>query len=255
MEKNKYAQELLDKYLEVKANPQERAIIESWYLEYTMQNADVDVPAHIVEEDMKELGKILNEYTKLSIPNKPVTVVNLWKRIYLIAASLVFIAAAGTWIFNNYSTKNQFKVVNDVNPGKEGAVLTLANGKTIKLDDFAIGSLTKEDGVKVTKSGNGELTYHIEETTRGASSKMNTLSTSKGETFKIRLPDGSVVWLNAASSLIFPVSFHNAAQRKLEVKGEAYFEIAKDKKKPFIVLTNNQTVEVFYTQICTVIVR
>ncbi len=246
MEKNKNGRELLDKYLEGKANPQERAILESWYLAYSKQNSDIEVPTQLAQKDMEVLGEFLNGYTTISMPDKPVMVVSLWKRIYIVAASLVFIAT-GTWIFNTYLDKDQYKVVNDVNPGKQGAMLTLANGKRIKIDASGIGSLAKEDGVTIVKSANGELTYLLEETVNGASDKRNTLSTFNGETFKIRLPDGSVIWLNAASSLTFPVSFQNAVNRRVELKGEAYFEIAKDKKKPFIVLSNNQIVEVLGT--------
>lgn len=247
-EKNNNAREMLDRYLEGNATPQERAIIESWYLDYTKNIADSDVQADFAEEDTEALGKVLYRYISHSSAAKPIVGFKIWRTIYRVAASLIFIAA-GAWLVNSYIDKSHHSIVaNDVYPANQGAILTLADGRKIKVNASSIGSLAKENGIKIVKSADGELTYILEETVSGASAKMNTLSTSKGETFHIRLPDGSMVWLNAASSVTFPVSFASAVYRKVELKGEAYFDVASDKTKPFIVISNNQTVEVLGTR-------
>ncbi|MNL25661.1 fec operon regulator FecR [compost metagenome] len=98
----------------------------------------------------------------------------------------------------------------------------------------------------ISKTDDGQLVYDIID--NGVeSSRINTLSTSNGETYKVRLPDHSEVWLNAASTLKFPASFSSSKIRKVELIGEGYFEIAKDKSKPFIVKTAQQEVEVLGT--------
>lgn len=132
-----------------------------------------------------------------------------------------------------------------IKPGSTGATLKLANGKTIKLSAAVNGELANEAGVTITKTTNGQLVYEIKGTT--SSDQINTLSTSNGETYQVRLPDGSLVWLNSASSLSYSTALVHSGKRSVNLVGEAYFEIAKDKKHPFIVKTGNQEVEVLGT--------
>jgi transmembrane sensor len=125
---------------------------------------------------------------------------------------------------------------NDVKPGKEGAILTLADGSTIVLDSAANGDLSVQGTVKVTKV-NGTLSYdHVngKEGTAAQQPMYNLLSTPKGRQFQLVLPDGSKVWLNALSSIRYPTAFLEN-HRTVQLTGEAYFEIAKDASKPFHV--------------------
>ncbi|WP_165973390.1 FecR family protein [Pedobacter sp. ok626] len=168
---------------------------------------------------------------------------------YLVAAACVLIVlASGLFFFNHKSSvsSNQRTVVHAIVPGKNSATLTLANGKKIVLSSVANGELAKEAGVKISKSADGQIIYEIIGTDNN-SNQLNTLSTSNGETYRIRLPDQSEVWLNAASTIKYPVSFANHATRKIELIGEAYFEIARDKKHPFIVESKEQRIEVLGT--------
>ena len=117
--------------------------------------------------------------------------------------------------------------VTDAEPGTDRAVLKLADGKELMLDSAGAGMLTRQADVKVLKTGKGQLSY---QTAPGTSSVVvyNTLSTPRGGQYQLVLPDGSKVWLNAASALRFPVAFPGK-ERVVELTGEAYFEIAPSK--------------------------
>jgi transmembrane sensor len=136
----------------------------------------------------------------------------------------------------------------DVEPGGNKAVLTLADGSEIILDQAGIGCLTQQAGVQVVKAENGQLVYTIKEagdSNKGKASKLtNTVSTPRGGQYQVNLPDGTRVWLNAASSLKFPLSFAELKERRVELKGEAYFEVEKDTARPFIVQSDKQFVQV-----------
>ncbi|SMC66073.1 FecR family protein [Pedobacter africanus] len=174
----------------------------------------------------------------------------LWPRIVGVAAAVSLIVFGLYFLqYRNdqINTGTTSSYVQDVKPGKVGATLTLANGKKIRLNDAGSGELANEAGVMITKTTAGQLIYEMEGT-GVASDKINVLTTAKGETYKVRLPDGSLVWLNAASALKYPASFANLKERHVELVGEAYFEIKKDKKHPFLVQSSGQTVKVLGTR-------
>jgi len=157
-----------------------------------------------------------------------------------IAASIIFIAGAAAFLyFNNSSTKNtnivsiqKPKQNNDVAPGHDNAILTLADGSTIVLDNAANGTLAQEGNMKVLKL-DGQISYAGN---NAATDKVvyNTMSTARGNQYHLQLADGSKVWLNAASSIRFPTTF-TGSERRVEITGEAYFEIVHDAAKPFTV--------------------
>ncbi len=118
-------------------------------------------------------------------------------------------------------------VTHDIMPGSDKAVLTLSDGQTISLDPNS-AQIINENGSEIRNS-NGELHY-----TKSGVSVINKIATQKGGQFKIVLSDGTRVWLNAASSIIYP-TFFNSKVREVTVSGEVYFEVAKNKKMPFIV--------------------
>lgn len=183
-----------------------------------------------------------------SEPKKNIPVRRLWPRIAVAASIALAIGIGGLLYINKEDKENSQKMVqmNDVAPGKNGATLTLASGKKIRLSDAVNGELSNEAGVSITKTKDGQLIYEIKET--GAkNNKFNTLSTSNGETYQVRLPDGSAVWLNAASSLTYSAKLIQNGKRSVTLSGEAYFQVAKDKSHPFVVSTAGQQVEVLGT--------
>jgi transmembrane sensor len=173
---------------------------------------------------------------------------------WIAAAVLVIIAAASLLFVKNKKVvtpgRNYAKNINyrhDVKPGANKALLTLENGRQIALNDVGVGTVLKQGNITVSKQTNGLLQYKITSNT-GSTSAMayNTISTPVGGQYSVVLPDGSKVWLNAASSLKFPTAF-TGTERKVELTGEGYFEIAKNKHMPFKVKFNQEEVEVLGT--------
>ncbi len=172
-----------------------------------------------------------------------------WFR-YAAAAMLVIVAGLFFWIyqqsFKQRGTLTSAPLKIDVAPGKEGAILTLDDGSTIVLDSLGNGLVTTQNGSKILLK-NGQLIYNKDGSVNGQVA-YNKMTTPKGRQFQLVLPDGSKAWLNAASSLRYPVVF-TGNERKVEVTGEVYFEVAKNAKMPFRVKINDETeVEVIGTQ-------
>lgn len=124
-------------------------------------------------------------------------------------------------------------------------ILRLANGQIVDLDSIASGILAIEKGTQITFDGraihyDGDLVDVDDEVIR------NTIITPKGRQYQLILPDGSKIWLNAASSITYPVKFKKEA-REVEVVGEAYFEVERAQDWPFIVKTSSQHIEVLGT--------
>lgn len=162
------------------------------------------------------------------------------------AAILLLILGAGTWwILHRQSIpsdpvqRSQQPYAQDVQPGSEKATLTTGNEQPVSLDTL------KSANGKYTNA-NGQLSYSHDQLIDAAVS-VNTVTTPKGGTYRVVLPDGTRVWLNAASSIQFPSAF-TGNERKVKATGELYFEVANDAKKQFIVESNRSTITVLGTQ-------
>ena len=163
-------------------------------------------------------------------------------------AAAVLLAVAGGWLLYSQGHKRAAAVaavIVDVAPGKQGAVLTLAGGRQVVLDSMGNGLVAVQNGANVTLE-NGRLTY-----TKGRKGTtdlaFNTMTTPRGRKFQLVLPDGTKVWMNAASTLTFPTVF-TGGERKVAITGEAYFEVAKNAAMPFKVTINDkEQVEVLGT--------
>jgi transmembrane sensor len=229
-------------------NPENQQHFETAYQEYALkENLRVYNSANKESIWLKITTKINADKNKTS--EIPVKKLYPFRIINIAAAAAVVLVLCGIYFFNYRNAKhpvNEALAIQDVAPGKVGATLTLANGKKIRLNEAANGELAKEAGVVITKSANGDLIYEIKDKA-GESNKVNTLSTAKGEMYNLRLPDGSHIWLNAASSLTYAANLIKNGHRKVKLDGEAYFEVAKDKAHPFIVESKGQDVEVLGT--------
>jgi len=189
----------------------------------------------------------------------------LWPRIAA-AAAILLAVGLGVFFYTSYYAPRHLEgsaatrdLANDIKPGGNKAYLVLSNGKRVSLTDAANGELAKEAGVEITKTADGQVVYKSASDISGRhpefssgsrtsySNALNTIETPRGGQYQIRLPDGSKVWLNAASKLIYPVSFNGRGQRVVELSGEAYFEIFKNKLQPFVVKSKNQEVTVLGT--------
>ncbi len=169
------------------------------------------------------------------------------------AAAAVLMVAAGLWLWNqNSKNKTQIvdskkvAVVQDIKPGGDKAMLTLADGSTIILDSASNGELALQGSSRVIKES-GQIVYDSHQASEDSRMVYNTMSTPRGGQYQLRLPDGTKVWLNAASSITYPTAF-SGSERKVEVKGEVYFEVMKNKEKPFIIdVDRRSSVEVLGT--------
>jgi len=215
------AKELIQKYVDGECTAQEKAVFESWYNQHIQ-----DRPEPTIEPNYKVLQRRL----EISLPAGGNTKqLRLWPRIAVAAAALAAITI-GAWLYTSsigsrHPMESRDLLVNDIAPGKNTATLTLADGKVINLD-------TNRTSVIITDSVKAMT--------------MLTASTPRGGTYQITLPDGSHVWLNADSKISFPSQFIGKS-RKIQLTGEAYLEVAKDKAHPFIVESTGQQVEVLGT--------
>ncbi|MBN8860438.1 MAG: FecR domain-containing protein [Sphingobacteriales bacterium] len=163
-----------------------------------------------------------------------------WQR----AAAVIFFILAGAiswWIVSDHRNNKKEPVATvqysiDVPPGKNGAILKLADGREVVLDSLADGVVATQLGTKVELK-DGRLVYDAGKKNPGEI-LYNTMTTPKGRQFQLVLPDGTRVWLNAASSITYPATFAGNT-RRVKVSGEAYFEVAKMKDTPFEVAINN----------------
>lgn len=131
----------------------------------------------------------------------------------------------------------------DIAPGKNGAILTLADGTQLVLDSLGEGKVATQNGTQISLNNN-ELKYDASAATDGAAH--NTITTPKGRQYHVSLPDGTEVWLNAASSIQYPVAF-KGRERRVKISGEVYFEVASKSWQPFIVETDQMKLEVLGT--------
>jgi ferric-dicitrate binding protein FerR (iron transport regulator) len=178
-------------------------------------------------------------------------VIPLWTKIA--AAAIIVVVFSIVYFYSNHNPQKQIaktetqqqRFKNDVAPGGNKAVLTLANGSQIILDSAANGTLTQQGNTKIIKLDSGQLSYNTSDV-KSTEVLYNTISTPRGGQYQIVLSDGSKVWLNAASSLRFP-AFFTGKERDVELTGEAYFEVTKNTAMPFTVTVNDLHVQVLGT--------
>lgn len=234
-------EKLLDQYKAGNCTEEEIAFIESWYLVYQEGTLHEDLSLSDREADLGDVRAALDlEYPKPQV--------RLWPRLLATAAAILIVFGAGLYFYMDRNNPTVPVYANDIpSKGKNTATLTLANGEKIELSEARIGKLADQAGIQISKTKDGQLIYEVKEEANAAANKWNTLSTAKGETYMVRLPDGTKVWLNNASALKYPATFSNLKKRSVELNGEAYFEVAKDQLHPFVVKTAEQEVEVLGT--------
>lgn len=232
------AKELLEKYKHGTITPEEQLLVEDWFIKYGIEEEILLNERHIskIKAEMWEV---------VDARRTKARAVKLWPRIAIAASLALVVFGGGLFFYISKQDQDSTSVpsyVYDVAPGRNTATLTMGNGKVIQLNDNKTGvvvqasALTYNDGTRIlTDDG------------LSPDDKQIIASTPRGGTYQVLLPDGSKVWLNAASTLRFPPSFSRLVNRTVELSGEAYFEIAKDASHPFIVKTNQQAVKVLGT--------
>ncbi|HEY4288081.1 MAG TPA: FecR domain-containing protein [Puia sp.] len=240
MQKEVLYKQLIDRYLDGSASPEE-----------------VEVFFHLLNKG--ELDHLLEEAPdSMPVPQgASLRRMAVWKK-YSAAAAVILLLGAGVFLLKRShrtqpspAVANVFK--NDVAPGGNKAVLTLGDGRQIVLDSAGKGEVASQGKTNIVKTDAGKLTYTGDAnaaaavTTGNATTVLyNTLSTPAGGQYQVTLADGTKVWLNALSKLQFPNAF-TGKDRTVDLTGEAYFEVAKDKSRPFMVRVNGVRVQVLGT--------
>ncbi|WP_295791458.1 FecR family protein [Mucilaginibacter sp.] len=248
---NRY-HELAKKWLNNTITPAEQAEFAAWY--NAGQDKPIEIPATFAENDEALKQRILNKISReIKKSNSHVTkIIPLWLRyaaaVFLFGGCFMYYYAhTHRAVKSNVLTQQQKPSKNDAGPGGNKAILTLANGSKINLSDVKNGVLASQGQTVLKKDKNGRIIYEASDVKGVDSSAIfNTITTPRGGQFQVVLSDGSKVWLNSASSITFPAAF-SKTERKVTITGEAYFEIAKNKNKPFKVVTGRQMVEVLGT--------
>lgn len=247
---------LAKKFLEGTASAEEKAALDHWYSSGLAEAAEEELVFTAEPEDAEAIKNRMyrNIAHKLLVParEKP-AVVKLWPKI-AVATSLFFVAGLALYFYlssGNLNAEKRLAAAKMINAGTNTAVLTLANGERVNLSGSKTGlvinasGLAYNDGDSLAGDGAAELK---------AASEL-TVSTPKGGQYQVVLPDGTKIWLNAASALKFPARFDGLKARRVELTGEAYFEVAKAKHQSapktrrltFIVASGKQEVEVLGT--------
>ena len=257
---------ILDKYLNGSATKQEEELLFAYYNSFQQSEAwndELAGPAQVVETTLlQRLKQSIQDHEasgEMMYNNTPVRRLFTLRKVAAAAAILIMLSASIWYFLARIPKAEMAKTENtraanqqDVAPGGNKAILTLADNSTIILDSAANGQLTQQGKTTVIKSGDGKLVYNAKAlTTDHAPLTYNTLTTPRGGQYQLILPDGSKVWLNAASSITYPTAFVGK-ERKVTISGEAYFEVApvllrSGQKMPFLVQQGDMTVQVLGT--------
>lgn len=235
------ADDLLLKYNAGTATEEEKAWVETWYAIFE-DKVQVVSPDQVALDKSESWEILAREYNK----SKPVE--RLWTRM-AVAASMLITISAGLYFYSKTNHQKAIKAqyAHAGHRKENKAILTLANGKQISLTEAKNGELAEQSGIKITKTEDGQLVYSTSDNSvASASLNYNTIQIPKGQQYQLNLPDGTKVWLNAASTLRYPTRFAGR-ERRVELSGEAYFEVAKNKAMPFHVNSGKQDVEVLGT--------
>ena len=240
---------LFEKIESGSATPEELAQYNQLYMQFQkVEDWDTLTMGEKQEVEKQMYAKIAEA---IEVPSKITRSYSFFKYV----AAILVVISIGVYFYklnNSVVTNEHISKLVDVNdraPGGNKATLTLANGTKISLADANNGDLVKRSNLSIVKAADGQLVYKVsgaEKRSTNAAAEYNSITTPNGGQYQILLSDGSKVWLNDASSLKFPTVFAGQ-ERKVEVTGEAYFEVSENKKMPFTVMANGTKVVVLGT--------
>jgi hypothetical protein len=251
LEKTQLA-ELAERFLLGTATEKEIALLHEWY--DTADKEEIELVFTREPETAGAVGKRLFDGLQLVIQegrqetrHRRMVLIRRW----IAAASVIFVVFfAGKYFWDAERSAKPERIVahvtkpgNDLPPGSNKARLLLGDGSVIDLADAKNGTIKHEAGARIDKK-DGQLIYDVSKGEEA--SETNTIQTPRGGQYQVILADGTKVWLNSASSLSYPTTF-TGKDRQVQLKGEAYFEIAEDRNKPFKVSVADVQVEVLGT--------
>lgn len=232
------AEKLIEKYKAGQCSPEEILMLQNWF-HHLNKDEDLKLSEETLEQVSSEMWGVIDAKTS-SISKTRVHRLKYWS-----AAAAIFVALFGGGLFYLIRSEREAAKL-QIKPGEQMATLTLSNGKKIELTSTLNNEVITEHGVSITKTADGQLVYTVKGSTTDTS-VYNTVSTACGQQYQIVLPDGSLIYLNAGSSITYSTGLQQTAVRRIKLAGEAYFEVTKDKKHPFEVISGNQKVEVLGT--------
>ncbi|GAA3959416.1 FecR family protein [Mucilaginibacter dorajii] len=247
---------LIQKYLNGQASVEEEQLLLELF-DRLQEDTNWDEEMMGVKQQLEDrmLQRLYSGIQQSQEQPDPKALYGIFYRVTAAAAILLAIVGAGLYYSLKYPAQlpvtavNKVPVKHDADPGKNDAVLTLDNGEKVVLDSARVGTIAKNGNISVQKTADGQLIYTVDGGNTASSNgpvTYNTISTPRGGQYQVILPDGSKVWLNAASSLKYPTSFAGN-ERNVQLTGEAYFEVAKNPQKPFKVSVNDLNVKVLGT--------
>lgn len=258
------ATQLIEKYRRGECTAEERALLQKWFHQLGEHE-----PSSLHEQDLlaalsqfeasadRHLGnRTSRTSTGVRLSRMARSASAHWGRLAG-AALILMVACAGLYHYlpnllhplSQVARTNPPDSVNDVAPGTNRAILTLSNGRSFQLSDADSAMIAAEAGVALTRTADGSWIYEIVDPDALKQSQVgyHTIETPRAAQHQMRLPDGTRVWLNAASSIRFPSTFSLHKERVVEITGEAYFEVARDIDRPFLVKSEGQEVRVLGT--------
>jgi len=248
----RYFIKILTKYRLGNATNEEVKFLETYYNVFDLSDDLITSEnegdyIHLKNAIKDVVDQRIRDYQKQSIAPR---IKFIWVKYAAAALVLFFISFGVYFLIHTNNVKNNNVVVNaykGIVPGGNKALLTLGNGTKILLDDALKGEIARQAGVIITKMADGQLVYKVLSDQTGQDQMFqNSIATPKGGQYKVILPDGTNVWLNASSSITYPTVF-TGNERMVTLTGEAYFEVVKNKQMPFRVKSAMQTIEVLGT--------
>lgn len=239
LKKELSTKEKADFELWLSASPQNKALVESFRNTETVQHEINYLNAVDVNQGWEDVSKQIKPAPIRTFP---------WNKLLRYGAAAVLTITLGFGIYkygvkDSITALNKTTAVHDVKPGSQKAVLQMADGSIVDLNESSLSVKGKNGAIIGTKNGTLVFNDKVKSHKNGG---LNSLKTPRAGEYRMILPDGTKVWLNAASTINFPDNFNKQA-RRVELKGEAYFEVAHNASLPFIVSFNDTEVEVLGT--------
>lgn len=249
---------LISGYIRQRLTPEEHTELDRWVekSDHNMLLFEQLTDEHYLGQSLKFLEQVDTEQALQKVLSKiaaaPVKKPTLFSRLkhYTVAASVLLITGAAIVIyqfaFKDSIHQEAIYAEADIQPGSHKATLILADGKTISLNDHQKGKVATQDHTSIEKNDSGSIIYQQQSGIAPTANLYNILKTPNGGQFQLVLPDGSKAWLNAASSIRYPVAFPSG-ERVVEITGEIFFQIVRNKNAPFKVKLKNEMITVLGT--------
>lgn len=249
--------ELIGKFEQGEATPEEIRELEAWYASFDNAEKYIYQLTDQERERLKDyvFNNVMQQMEHEPIGKRHMVIKRMHLRRVVVGLLVMVLLAAGYYTWQAKVSSLETNLLVDALPGGNKATLTLADGSVVDLNRARAGQVATERGMKIMKFADGELRYEaIEQRDMTASNEsvFNTLVVPSGGQYNIVLPDGTVVWMNAESSLRYPTSF-STTTREVELIGEAYFSVKQavttsQSQIPFIVKTPDYRIEVLGTE-------